>query len=39
MVTLRAKAVSGKWIEEVEHYVPQFFSNLDYHELKTIPRF
>jgi hypothetical protein len=39
MVTLRAKAVSGKWIEEVEHYVPQFFANLDYKDLKTIPRF
>ncbi|MGB4407298.1 MAG: hypothetical protein WBI82_10605 [Sphaerochaeta sp.] len=39
MVTLRAKAVSGKWIDEVEHHVPQFFANLDYKDLKTIPRF
>ena len=39
MVTLRAKAVSQKWIEEVERYVPQFFADLDYKDLKTIPRF
>ena len=39
MVTLRAKAVSGKWIDEVEHHVPQFFADLDYKDLKTIPRF
>ncbi|MDY0289554.1 MAG: hypothetical protein RBR15_12080 [Sphaerochaeta sp.] len=39
MVTLSAKAVSQKWIEEVEHYVPQFFADLDYKDLKTIPRF
>lgn len=39
MVTLRAKAASGKWIEEVEHYIPDFFANLDYKDLKTLPRF
>ena len=39
MVTLRAKAVASKWIEEVEQYIPRFFANLDYRDLKTIPRF
>ncbi len=39
MVTLRARAVSGKWIEEVERYVPYFFANLDYKDLKTVPGF
>jgi hypothetical protein len=39
MVTLRAKAASGKWIEEVEHYISDFFANLDYKDLKTLPRF
>jgi hypothetical protein len=33
MVTLRARAVCGKWIKEVEHYVPRFFANLDYKDL------
>jgi hypothetical protein len=39
MVTLRAKAVASKWIEEVEQYVPRFFANIDYKDLKTIPKF
>lgn len=39
MVTLRAKAVANKWIGEVENYVPRFFANLDYRDLKSIPRF
>ncbi|KAF5032611.1 hypothetical protein DSECCO2_615470 [anaerobic digester metagenome] len=39
MVTLRAKAVSGKWVEEVEQYVPRFFADLDYKDIKSVPRF
>lgn len=39
MVTLRAKAVSGKWVEEVEQYVPRFFADLDYKDIKSVPGF
>ncbi|MBC8554440.1 MAG: UPF0236 family protein [Candidatus Brocadiales bacterium] len=38
MVTLRAKAVAGKWVGEVERYVPKFFEELDYLDLDSIQK-